>query len=87
MGLHQIRTEDIWSLAWTSLKVKFTKDKKRHFSVLSLASQFMFGKTLLASSCILFCLPCHNCSSNTHKATQNSKNQLFLSKWHYKLTL
>jgi len=36
------------SLTWTSLKVKVTRDKKRHFSALLAACvQFMFGKTSL----------------------------------------
>jgi len=41
----------VWSLAWTSLKVKVTSDKKWDFSALSAACVwFMFGKTSLASS-------------------------------------
>jgi len=38
----------VWSLSWTCLTVKVTRDKKRHFSALLAACvQFMFGKTSL----------------------------------------
>jgi len=41
----------VWSLTQTCLKVKVTRDKKRHFSALLAAyMRFMFGKTSLASS-------------------------------------
>jgi len=41
----------VWSLTWTSLKVKVTRDKKTYFLVLLAACMwFMFGKTSLASS-------------------------------------
>jgi len=36
-------------------KVKVTRDKKRHFSALSAALRFIFGKTSLASSYVLLC--------------------------------
>jgi len=49
----------VWSLVRMSLNVKVkgqgTRDKKWHFSAFSMACvQFMFGKTSLASSLILF---------------------------------
>jgi len=53
--LCQIHTEDVWSLAQTSLKVKIEgqghQGQKQHFSALLAACvRFMLGETSLGSS-------------------------------------
>jgi len=55
MDLYQIHMEDVWSLAWTSLKVKVKgqghQGQKKNFpTLLAVCVLFMFGKTSLASS-------------------------------------
>jgi len=50
----------VWYLAQTSLKVKVTRDKTRHFlPLLAACMQFMFGKTSLA--CSFYCVVCFCC--------------------------
>jgi len=51
----------VWSLAWTSLKVNVTRDKKMAFlAFLMDCVQFMFGKTSLASNLFIMFISCYS---------------------------